>query len=104
NGRRMGVVLAAAALPEGSPGQTDLAAAPRRALVMTLQLAVVVLTSVPILAVTQPFLPGAPGAAVLAVLVLVLGMAFWRGAANLQGHVRAGAQVIVEVLARQARG
>jgi CPA2 family monovalent cation:H+ antiporter-2 len=32
----------------------------------------------------------------------VLGGAFWRSAANLQGHVRAGAQVIVEALARQA--
>ena len=104
NGRRMGVVLAAAALPEGKEGQTDLAAAPRRELVLTLQIATVVLTGLPILAVTQPFLPGAPGAAVLAVVLLVLAIGFWRGAAELQGHVRAGAQVIVEALARHARG
>jgi CPA2 family monovalent cation:H+ antiporter-2 len=39
---------------------------------------------------------------VIAVAILVLGGAFWRSAANLQGHVRAGAQVIVEALARQA--
>jgi CPA2 family monovalent cation:H+ antiporter-2 len=32
----------------------------------------------------------------------VLGLGFWRSAANLQGHVRAGAQVIVEALAKQA--
>ncbi len=30
-------------------------------------------------------------------------MGFWRSAANLQGHVRAGAQVIVEVLAAQSK-
>jgi len=38
---------------------------------------------------------------VLGVVVLVLGVGFWRSAADLQGHVRAGAQVIVEALARQ---
>jgi CPA2 family monovalent cation:H+ antiporter-2 len=39
----------------------------------------------------------------VAVLLAVLGIAFWRAAAGLQGHVRAGAQAIVEALARQAR-
>jgi CPA2 family monovalent cation:H+ antiporter-2 len=31
-------------------------------------------------------------------------VAFWRSATNLQGHVRAGAEVIVDVLARQSQG
>jgi CPA2 family monovalent cation:H+ antiporter-2 len=104
NARRVGILVAMAALPRGPEGSLDLAAAPRRSLVVTLQLAIVILTGIPILAVTQPFLSGAPGAAVLAALVLFLGVAFWRSAANLQGHVRAGAQVIAEALARQARG
>ncbi|MBE0596089.1 MAG: potassium transporter, partial [Desulfuromonadales bacterium] len=34
----------------------------------------------------------------------VLGVAFWRSATNLQGHVRAGAEVIVDALARQSYG
>jgi len=55
------------------------------------------------LALTQPFLPGVSGAAVLALLVLVRGVAFWRSATNLQGHVRAGAEVILEALAAQSR-
>jgi CPA2 family monovalent cation:H+ antiporter-2 len=42
-----------------------------------------------------------PGAVVIAVVVVVLGVGFWRSAAELQGHVQAGAQVIVEALARQ---
>jgi CPA2 family monovalent cation:H+ antiporter-2 len=102
NARRLAVTLAAAALPEHVEGRADLAEAPRRALIVTLQLATVILAGVPVLAVTQPFLRGAPGVAVLGAVLAVLGFAFWRSAANLQGHVRAGAQVIVEALARQA--
>jgi CPA2 family monovalent cation:H+ antiporter-2 len=41
---------------------------------------------------------------VLLVLLAVLSVGFWRSATNLQGHVRAGSQVIVEALASQSRG
>jgi len=95
------LALATAALPEAAAGRTDLAAAPRRALLAVVELAAAVIVLLPIIAVTQPFLPGVPGAAVLAVVVLLLGVGFWRSAANLQGHVRAGAQVLVEALAKQ---
>src|SRR5207244_8899735 len=81
----------------------DFAAAPRRMLVVTFQLAAVLLVGTPLLALTQPFLPGVPAAALLGLLVAVLGVAFWRSATNLQGHVRAGAQVILEALTAQAR-
>lgn len=101
NARRLGLALAQAALPRGATGRPDLADAPRRALLAILQLGMAVLVLVPIVAVTQPFLPGPLGAALLAATVLSLGVAFWRSAENLQGHVRAGAQVIVEALARQ---
>jgi CPA2 family monovalent cation:H+ antiporter-2 len=69
---------------------------------VTLQLAAVILVAVPVIAITQPFLRGAPGLAVIALMVVVLGISFWRSAANLQGHLRAGAQLIIEALARQA--
>ena len=72
-------------------------------LVVTFQLAAVLLVGTPLLALTQPFLPGVPAAALLGLLVAVLGVAFWRSATNLQGHVRAGAQVILEALTAQAR-
>jgi CPA2 family monovalent cation:H+ antiporter-2 len=100
NTHRLGRVLASAALPEGEAGRPDLAAAPRRVLVAVVQLGATLLVLVPIVALTQPFVPGAPGAAVIAVTLVVLGIAFWRSAANLEGHVRAGAQVIVEALAK----
>ncbi len=102
NTRGLGISVAAAALPEAAGGRPDLAAAPRRALVAVVQLGATLLVLLPIVALTQPFLPGAPGAAVVAATIVVLGVGFWRSAANLEGHVRAGAQVIVEALAKQA--
>jgi CPA2 family monovalent cation:H+ antiporter-2 len=52
--------------------------------------------------VTQPLLGGLYGAIAFGILLVVLGVGFWRGATDLQGHVRAGAQAIVEVLLTQA--
>jgi CPA2 family monovalent cation:H+ antiporter-2 len=100
--RRLGASIAETALPAALEGRVDLAAAPRRALVVTLQLALVLLTGLPLLAITQPVLGGAYAPVVFVVLLVVLGVAFWRGATNLQGHVTAGAQAIVEALIAQA--
>lgn len=101
--RGLGLSLAQTALPTAAQGKADLAAAPRRALVVTMQLAVVLVVCLPILALTQPFLPGWAAAVTLGVLLLVLGFVFWRSATNLQGHVKAGAEMIVEALVAQAR-
>jgi CPA2 family monovalent cation:H+ antiporter-2 len=101
NARRLAIALAATALPEVAAGRPDLAAAPRRALLAAIQLGAALLVLVPVVAITQPFLPGVPGAVVLAVVIVVLGAGFWRSARELEGHVRAGVQVIVEALARQ---
>jgi CPA2 family monovalent cation:H+ antiporter-2 len=101
NGRRIGLAVASAALPEAGAGRTDLAAAPRGALLAVVLIAAALIVLLPIVAITQPFLPGVPGAAVLGAVVLLLGIGFWRSAANLQGHVRAGAMVLVEALAKQ---
>jgi monovalent cation:H+ antiporter-2, CPA2 family len=102
--RRLGLSLAEQSLPATASGKLDLAAAPRRALVVTLQLASVLIVGVPLLALTQPFIPGFQGALLLLALLLALGIGFWRSATNLQGHVRAGAQAIVQALASQSRG
>jgi len=101
--RGLGIELAQAALPLTGRGSADLAAAPRRALVVALQLVVLLAVGMPLLALTQPFLPIGVAGAVLGVLLLVFGLAFWRSALNLQGHVKAGAQMIVEVLVSHAR-
>jgi CPA2 family monovalent cation:H+ antiporter-2 len=70
---------------------------------VTLQLAILVLTGAPLVAITQPFLPPLRGAIVLLLVLFVLAVPFWRSAANLQGHTRAAAQVIAESLSRQTR-
>ncbi|HEX7049484.1 MAG TPA: cation:proton antiporter, partial [Longimicrobiales bacterium] len=99
--RRLGLELALRALPAGAEGMLDLAAAPRRALVVTLQLAILILVGAPLVAITQPFLPPFRGALVLILLLAILAIAFWKSATELHGHARAGAQVIVSTLAQQ---
>jgi CPA2 family monovalent cation:H+ antiporter-2 len=99
--RRLGFILAVRALPRAGRRTVDFADAPRRALVAILQLAMLMLVAVPLLALTQPFLPRYPGFAVIIVVVLLLGLGLWRSALNLQGHAQAGAQMIVSALAPQ---
>ncbi len=99
----LGFELAGRAFPPGGEQQIDLAAAPRRLLVVVLQLAVVIVAGLPLVAITQPFLPPFRGAAVLLFVLLLLAVPFWRGATNLQGHARAGAKVLADALARQTR-
>ena len=102
--RQLGTLLAHEALPAVEKG-VDFAAAPRRALVVTLQLTLVIVAAVFLIAVTKPFFPRIESTVVvgvaLGVLVLVLGITFWRTATDLYGHARAGAEVIVAVLAQQ---
>src|SRR6185312_13790734 len=53
---RMAAALAAEALPPPADARTlDLATAPRRALVVTLQIAILLVAGVPLVAITQPF-------------------------------------------------
>lgn len=100
--RQLGLVLALRALPMAEGDTVDLALTPRRAFVVTIQLGIVLLTGLPLLAVTQPFLGGAIAPLAFAALLLALGVSFWRGATELHGHVRAGAQAILEALVEQA--
>ena len=94
--RHLAFELVAVALPDSDDEQLGTAA--RRALSITLQLAVLVLTGLPLLAVTQPFLRGPQAAVLLAVGVFAFGVAVLRRARNLQGEVRAGTQLIAAAL------
>ena len=99
--RHIALALTARAMPKAEPGKLDLAAAPRRALEVTLQVGIVLLVGMPALAIMQPFLPRLPVGVVLTGALLLSGIWFWRGASNLEGHVRAVAEVIADVLAKQ---
>jgi CPA2 family monovalent cation:H+ antiporter-2 len=102
--RRLGNALADLALPSRGAGAMDPADAPRRAFVVTLQIAVVMMVGVPLLAVTQPFLPRYQGIVIVLAALGVLGVVFWRTATNLQGHMRAGAEMVAEALGPRHRG
>jgi len=98
--RALGQVIAEQAVPGAEPGKADFGAAPRRALRLSVQIGVVLIVGIPAMAVTLPFLPGYALPAFLGMLLLLLGVAFWRSARNLEGHVRAGAGMIVEAIAK----
>jgi monovalent cation:H+ antiporter-2, CPA2 family len=102
-GRKLGKTLADLALPPAEGSQLDLAAASRHALIVTLQLTMLLLVGIPLVAITQPFLPGFHGAEVLFGILVLVAIGAWRTARDLQGHVRAAAQVLAELLSRQSR-
>ncbi len=101
--RALGAELATAVLPREESGRPDLARAPRRAFVVALQLAIVIVVGGPLLALTQPFVPILYQAGVVLLALCALAFVFWRRASDLEAHVQAGAQVVVEVLARQGQ-
>ena len=100
--KNLGGLVAAAAIPKTPEGQVDLGLAPRRVLTLSLQLGIVLVLGFPLLALTQPFLPIGYGPLLFALLLVVLGVVFWKSAVNLEGHVRAGAQMVAETLSRHA--
>jgi CPA2 family monovalent cation:H+ antiporter-2 len=95
-------VLAQAVFAPRAEGKPDFAAAPRSALLMSLELVIALLVALPILAVTQPFVGGFSTGILVLLLLGSLALAFWRTARDLEGHVRASAQAIAEALAAQA--
>jgi len=97
--RSLGEAIAYRAVPAAPPGRADLGAAPRNMVRLSAQIGVVLIVGVPIVAVTLPVLPSYGGPALLGTLLLLLGISFWRSARNLQGHIQAGATMIVEALA-----
>jgi CPA2 family monovalent cation:H+ antiporter-2 len=99
--RGLGASLAETALPKVA-GKADLDLAPRRALGVTLQLGIALITGMVVVAVTQVFLPSYSGPLVLFLVVAGFGVAIWRSVRDLEGHVRAGAQAVVAALGRYA--
>jgi CPA2 family monovalent cation:H+ antiporter-2 len=97
--RSLATAISTHAVPTAAPGRADLGAAPRQALLLSVQIGVVLIVGIPMVAVTLPVLPTFGGPVLLGTLLLLLGVAFWRSARDLQGHVRAGASMIVEALA-----
>ena len=101
--RGLGQAIALRALPAPTHG-VDLGAAPRRAFLVTWQLVMVAMAGVPLVALSSAFLPRHLAPILFIAVLMILAIAFWRSATNLQGHTRAGAEVIVAALAKQMAG
>ncbi|HUO58576.1 MAG TPA: cation:proton antiporter [bacterium] len=100
--KTLGGLIATTAIPAVLEGQLDLGQAPRRVLTLALQLGIVFAVGLPFLALTQPFLPFGYSPVLLILIVVVLGVVFWKSALDLQGHVQAGAQMVAEALSSHA--
>lgn len=92
---RLSWLLATTVIPEGPTTGT----VPRRALLLTLELGIVLVLGLPVAATIQPFVPG--GGVVVLVIIAILALATRRSIENFAKHVRAGSSLIVEVLGRQ---
>jgi CPA2 family monovalent cation:H+ antiporter-2 len=97
----LSVTLATRALPATAATTIDYAGAPRKALVVTLQVAILAFLGIPLIAMTQPLFHSFRSGAALFIIFAILSIAFWRSATNLHGHAKAGAEVIVSTLAQQ---
>jgi monovalent cation:H+ antiporter-2, CPA2 family len=95
--RRVAVIarrLATEVIPVGEP--VDLGRAPRRALIVTFELAIALVIAVPVVAAIQPFVPASPVLVVIVAIALLVLMR--RSIADFDGHVRAGSELILEML------
>lgn len=96
-------ILAEVVVPARKEGNQDLASTPRRMFTVALQLALSLALGLPLVAISQPFLPYSSGLVVLVVVVGALAFNVRRSVNNLQGQVRAGTELIVKMLAKQSR-
>lgn len=80
----------------------DLAATPRKAFIVTIQLGVLSVCGLLLLVLSQSFLRLHYGLGGFAFVLLILAILFWRNVENLQGHVTAGAQAVLELLSSQS--
>ncbi len=98
--RRAGQLLSERVIPPVS-GKADLGLAPRRAMIVTLQIMVVSVASAPIVVVMAPLSELRYGLFGLVGVALWLVVYLWRSASDLQGHVRAGSAALGDLLKQQ---
>lgn len=99
--RHLAGELAARALPLPVGKRLDTARAPRRALTATLHVGLTALALVVPFLLLQPVLPRYAGPIALAAVALLLVGAVWQATRDLEGHARAGAEVIATALVQE---
>lgn len=103
NAQRLGTEMSLLLLPAPEPNRVDLAASARRVFVVTLQLLIVSLVGLPVMAVTQPFLPAGTPLVLFVLVNAALLVVFVRRARSFRGHVRAGTSVLIETFRKQVQ-
>lgn len=88
-------LLALIIIPDAKEG-VDLGRAPRRALTLTFEVGLAALIAVPTIAAVQPFV--GRGAILAGGIVIVLVMIAYRSIVDFDQHVRAGSELILELL------
>ncbi len=101
--RALGVLLAERSFAAPVQGRLDRAAAPRRGMIVAVQFTTVFVVGAPLVAITQPFLPPFVALGGFVAALAVMSVSVWRSAHDLQGHVRAAAEVVVDAIGRHAR-
>ena len=92
--------LAQRALPLAPANTVDYARASRQTFTIAVQIGLLLPSGAALAALTQPFLPSARVFWFMAAITAVLAFLFWRSARDLEGHARAGAEVVAAVLTR----
>jgi CPA2 family monovalent cation:H+ antiporter-2 len=98
--RHLAAELATRALPSPK-GRLDLARAPRRALTATFHLGLTSLALLVPFLLLQPLLPRYSTAFLFVALALLLLVTVWQATRDLEGHARAGAEVIATALVQE---
>ncbi|MFO7562226.1 MAG: cation:proton antiporter [Enhygromyxa sp.] len=101
--RRLARQIGEELLPQVEAGRLDLANAPRRALIVALELAITLAVIGPIAVFTAPFVGGPWNLLLLVMIPLGSLVSLRRGGHNLDGHVRASAEVVIELIGRQGQ-
>jgi CPA2 family monovalent cation:H+ antiporter-2 len=98
--RTIASAIAQRALPPAPENTLDYARAARRTFTITVQIGLLLPCGAALAALTQPFLPSARVLWAMIAITAVLAFLFWRSARDLEGHARAGAEVVAAVLTR----
>ncbi len=93
-------LLALIVIPEG--GEVDLGRAPRRVLTLMLELVIAAVVTIPLVAAIQPF-TGTVGLVIGGVVVALITVTY-RSIVDFSQHVRAGSELILELMATAPTG
>lgn len=101
--RWIGNILSERAIPPAPKGKVDQGKAPRGVLARTTQIGVLLITGILLVVVTLGFVPGYAAPLLVLLMLTLFGIGFWRAAKDLEGHVRAGAEVAAHMMTAEHR-